>query len=243
MGAGFQAWTDSGLIQIDGLTPNYHLSQQYQTVTTQASLPTVTNNVGNQFSATYYQATFNFTGTSPLFAFWADGGQWVTPWKFQKTGDLTWQVQFISAYACNIRLFIFDLVPVQATTAGLQVFNDVGVLIADAAFPMARVIDVVDGQYLAGAGYDATGTSMPGPGTLSRDYGKPVAVACAFPAHYLFNTGDGGGGETTMSGWSFSGNQITWEFHTFNGTRGDHYVGYREATYYRFMVLDMIGIL
>ncbi|CAB3688762.1 hypothetical protein LMG24238_03002 [Paraburkholderia sediminicola] len=242
MTAGFQAFTDSGLFQIDGQTPNYQLTASLVQTLRQESIPTVYNNVGQQFYATYWHTTFSFTATNPLFAFVADGNVMVTPWKFSKTGSNTYTAEFIGAGQANVTLFIFDKVAPSGSRFGLQVFDNTGALIADAVSPFARVLDVKSGAYLSGSGFDGTGTSMPGAGTQSQDYGRPVAIAGCFPAHYMSNSGDGTG-ETTMSGIAVSGGVVTWEFHTFNGTRGSHYVGFREASAWRFMVLDMTGII
>ncbi|CAD6536480.1 hypothetical protein LMG27952_03155 [Paraburkholderia hiiakae] len=244
MTAGFQAFTDSGLVQIDGLNPNFQLISSLAQTLQQESLATVYNNVGTQFYATYWHTTFTFTANNPLFAFTADGGVMVTPWKFSRSGN-TYTAEFIGAAQTVVRLYVFDNVPVTASNFGLQVFSASGALIADAAKPFARVIDVKSDQYLSGSGFDGTGTSMPGTSTQSQTYGVNVAIAGCWPAHYMFGSGDnnGGTGETTMSGIAVSGGTITWEFHTFNGTRGAHFVGFRETTAYRFMVLDMTGII
>jgi hypothetical protein len=46
-----------------------------------------------------------------------------------------------------------------------------------------------------------------------------------------------------MTGIAVSGGTVTWEFHTFNGSRGSHFIGFHECSAYRFMVLDMTGII
>lgn len=241
---GFQAFTDSGIVQIDGLNPNFqHLSTLSQTLQSE-SLATVYNDQSTQFYATYWHTTFSFTANNPLVAFTADNGVMVTPWRFSRNGN-SYTAEFIGASQTTMHLYIFDNVPVVNSGFGLQVFDASGRLIADASSPFARVIDVKSGQYLDGSGFDGTGTSMPGPATQSQTYGVPIAIAGCWPAHYMFGSGDnnGGQGETTMTGVSVSGGNLTWEFHTFNGTRGDHFVGFRETTAYRFMVLDMTGII
>jgi hypothetical protein len=166
----------------------------------------------------------------------------VTPWKFTKSNN-TYTAEFIGAAQTNVRLFIFDVVAPGNSRFGLQVFNNAGALIADAASPFARVLDVQAGQYLGGTGFDGTGTTMPGVNTQSVNYGRPVAIAGCYPAHYMYSSGDGSDGETTMTGIAVSGGVVTWEFHTFAGTRGSHFIGYREASAWRFMVLDMTGII
>lgn len=241
MTAGFQAFTDTGLFQIDGQTPNYQLTTTLVQTLQLESIPTVYNNVGQQFYATYWHTTFTFYANKPLFAFVADGNVMVTPWRFSKGGN-TYTAEFIGAAQTNIRLFVFDLVVPVSSRFGLQVFDSSGNLIADAASPFARILDVRSGQNLGGTGFDGTGTSMPGVNTQSANYGRPVAIAGCWPAHYMSNSGDGNG-ETTMTGIAVSGGLVTWEFHTFNGKRSDRYVGFREASAWRFMVLDMTGIL
>lgn len=244
MPAGFQAFTDTGLFQIDGETPNYQLIASLAQVLAQDSLPTVYNNASQQFSATYWHTTFTFNANNPLVAFLADGGVMVTPWRFSRSGNV-FTAEFIGASQTTVRLYVFDNVPPTNSHFGLQVFSSAGALVADAASPFAKVIDVKAGQYLAGTGFDNTGTTMPGAGTQAQDYGRPIAVAGCWPAFYMFGSGDnnGGQGETTMTGISISGSVLTWELHTFNGTRGSHFIGFREATAYRFMVMDMTGIL
>lgn len=244
MTAGFQAFTDTGLFQIDGLTPNFQLTASLAQTLQQESIPSVYNNAGTQFYVTYWHTTFQFTATNPFFAFVADGNVMVTPWKFSKTGSNTFTAEFIGASQTTVRLYVFDQVIPTANRFGLQVFDASGNLIADAANPFAKVIDIQTGQYVGGTGYDATGTSMPGPQTTSLNYGRNVAIAGCFPAHYMSASGDSStGGETTMTGIAVSGGVVTWELHTFAGGRGSHWVGYREASYYRFMVLDMTGII
>jgi hypothetical protein len=242
MTAGFQAFTDTGVVQIDGQTPNFQLVASYAQVLQQETLPTVYNNVGNQFSAPYWHTTFTFTANNPLFAFVADGGVMVTPWRFSRSGN-TFTAEFIGASQTAVRLYVFDNVPVVGSRFGLQVFNSAGALIADAASPFCKVIDVKSGQYVPGTGWDASGLTMPGPGTLSQTYGVNIAIAGAWPAHYMYDVGNGSAGETTMTGFAVSGGTVTWEFHTFNGTRQPHFIGFRECTAYRFMVLDMTGII
>lgn len=244
MTAGFQSISTNGSIyQIDGTTPNVQLTNTLAQTLQQTSIPTVYNNVGQQFYATYWYTKFTFNASNPLYAFTADSNVMICPWQFTQVGPNTYTAEFIGASQTAIRLYVFDQVVATGSRYGLQVFNSSGVLIADAASPFAKVIDVRSGQYQPGTGFDGTGSSMPGTNTQQANYGRNVAIAACFPAHYMSNSGDGSNGETTMSGIAVSGGVVTWEFHTFNGSRGSHYVGFREASYYRFMVLDMTGII
>jgi hypothetical protein len=242
MTVGFQAFTDTGIVQIDGLTPNFQLVSQFAQVLQSQSIASVYNDVGHLFSATYWHTAFTFTANNPLFAFVADGGVMIAPWRFSRSGN-TYTAEFIGSAQTTVRLFIFDNVLPAPSRFGLQVFNSAGVLIADAASPFCKVIDVKAGQYLPGTGWDASGTSMPGPQTQSQAYPVNVAIAGCWPSHYMFSSGDGPGAETTMLGVGVSGGTVTWEFHTFAGSRGSHFIGFHECTAYRFMVLDMTGIV
>lgn len=235
MTAGFQAFTDTGIVQIDGSTPNYQLTQSLAQVTQQESVPTVYGATGQMYQ-TFWHTTFTFSASSPLFAFRGDGNVMVTPWRFSKNGN-SYTAEFISAGQTTVRLYIFDQVPVTASHFGLQVFNASGALIADAANPFARVIDVIEGQYMPGQGFQAVGNAVPGPNTQSKTYGVNVAFAGCFPAHY-----PGVNSPYILSGLAASGGTITWEFHTYIGGSGG-FVGFSESTYYRFMVMDMTGII
>ncbi|MFM0192428.1 hypothetical protein PQQ65_05000 [Paraburkholderia strydomiana] len=238
MTAGFQAFTDTGVVQIDGTTPNYQMTAALAQVTQLESVPTVFNNVNTQFYSTFWHTTFTFNASNPFFAFTADGGVMVTPWKFSRAqGSNTFTAEFISVSQATIRLYVFDQVPVTGNRFGLQVFNAAGVLIADAANPFARVIDVIEGQYQPGLGWQAVGNSVPGPNTQSKSYGVPVAFGGALPAHYFVNTSP-----FILSAFGASGGSISWEFHQYVGNNSGTFVGFAEATRYRFMVLDMTGI-
>ncbi|CAB3746440.1 hypothetical protein LMG29542_00211 [Paraburkholderia humisilvae] len=150
----------------------------------------------------------------------------------------------MSAYGYSIRF------PPKDSGFGLQVFDEGGVLIADAATPFVRVIDVVQGAYFGGTGYESSGATMPGENLQSRSYPVHTAIAACYPAHYTFDTGGASGlsGETTMSGIAVNnipggGSIVTWGFHTYAGGRGSHYIGFREASQYSFLVLDMTGLI
>ncbi|MFM0595320.1 hypothetical protein [Paraburkholderia dilworthii] len=237
MTAGFQAFTDTGAVQIDGLTPNYQLVAALAQVTQQESIPTVFNNVGTQFYGTFWHTTFTFNASRPFFAFRADGAVLATPWKFSRVNNNTFTAEFVSASQTTVRLYIFDQVPVTANRFGLQVFDASGSLIADAANPFARVIDVVEGQYQAGLGWQAVGNSTPGPNPQSRVYGVPVAFGGVMAAHYAVNDNP-----VILSAFSANGGSIGWQFFPYLGSNSGTFVGFAEATRYRFMVLDMTGI-
>lgn len=245
MANGFKAWTATGLFQIDGTTPNFQLTSRQYAVCSVQSLPTVYNNVGTQFYASYHAVTFTFTASTPMVAFRADGNARCCPWKFTRSGN-TYTATFICESNVGITLWVFDSNPPNSTF-GLKCWDGSGNLVANAVQPFAKVLDVIQGAYFAGTGWYASGGQMPGNNPQTRSYGGlPVAFAACYPCHYMEGSGDSSSGgtvnSTNMSGLKASGDTIGWEFFTFAGTRSGNFVGFRESTAYSFLVLDMSGI-
>ncbi|QIX17311.1 hypothetical protein [Burkholderia multivorans] len=244
MTVGFQAFTDSGLFQIDGSTPNYQLTASLAAVTQQTTIDTVVNNASIQYRGTYWFCSFTFQADSPpLWAFVADGGVMVTPWKFSRSGSI-YTVQLITASQTTVRLFVYSRVTVPSSNFGMQVFDASGTLIADAFQPFCKVLDVVSDQYLPGYGWTVEG--FPLENRQSRDYGRPVAIAGMWPAHYISgstNSNQRLWDIAEMSAVGVSGGVVTWELHRYNGGPPPNISCYRECMHSRFMVLDMTGVL
>ncbi|VWC95784.1 hypothetical protein BCO18175_03696 [Burkholderia contaminans] len=244
MSVGFQAFTDSGLFQIDGSTANYQLIASLAAVSQQTSINTVYNNASIQFTGTFWLCSFTFRSDQPpLWAFVADGGVMATPWDFTRNGSI-YTVRLITTSQTTVRLFVYARVSPAASNFGFQVFDAGGTLIADASQPFCKVLDVVAGQYLDGYGWAVTG--FPGVGTQSRSYGRPVAIACMWPAHYISgstNSNQRLWDIAEMSAVGVAGDVVTWELHRYNGGNPPNITCYRECMHYRFMVLDMTGVL
>lgn len=238
---GFKAYTNTGLFQIDGVTPNFQLVNRQFGTTQQTVLNTVYNNVGTQFTATYWAITFTFAADSPLVAFRADDGYRVCPWKFSRSGNV-YSATFITDVQAPVTMWVFDKAQATADNFGFKVYDPSGNLVCSAIQPMSKIADVIAGQYFAGTGFYSGGGQMPGDNPQTRGYSFKPAFAACYPAHYMESSGGGSGASTNMSGLLVSGNTIQWDFHTYNGVRSGNYVGFREATAYRFLVLDMTGI-
>jgi hypothetical protein len=244
---GFKAWTTTGLFQIDGSTFNFQLAQTANVNTSVQNLPTVTNNAGTQYYVGYNAAVFTFTANSPLLAFRLSGAVKGTLWSCTRNGN-TYTATVIAQSACTVTFFIFDQQPAYSDNYGLKVYNGSGQLVANAIQPFAKVIDVIDGQYFPGTGWFASGGQMPGNNPQTQDYSSlgvySICIAAVWSAHYMESTGNGqaGSGSTNMSGIYTSGTTVGWEFLTYAGTRSGNFVGFKECTHYRFMVLDMTSI-
>ena len=246
MTTGFKAYTDTGLFQIDGESLNFQLVNRQQGNTARQSLQTVYNNIGQQFSATYNVVTFVFTAVTPLVAFRAQDGVRVCNWSLTRSGN-TFTARFIAdTTGAQVTLWVFDQSTATADSFGMKIYNSSGQLMVSAIQPMAKIADVITGQYYAAqlTGF-VNGGNMPGDNVQTRAYSFKPAFAAVYPCHFMYGTGDESverGDGTMMSGLMVNGDSIQWDFHTYEGVRGNNYVGFAEASAYRFMVLDMTGI-
>lgn len=245
MGVGFQAFTDSGVFQIDGLTPNYQLVQRLEAVSQQTTVETVYNNASIQYYGTYWMCSFVFTADRPLYAFCADPGVGVSLWDAKASKDgRTYTVRFITEAQTTVRLFVFSNVPATGSRYGLQVFGPNGTLIADAASPFYRVLDVIESRYMGDAGWAVTGS--PNPSWDQRAYGRPVLISGLWPAHYIW-----GSSNSSQRLWDVleigtvrvTGDVISWGTRIYNGGRSPNITTFRECWHMRFMVLDGTGIV
>ncbi|WP_431820235.1 hypothetical protein [Burkholderia sp. F1] len=248
MTAGFQAFSDSGVFQIDGLTPNYQLVQSMSGVSQRTRVPTVWNDGhGRQFYGEYWICSFTFAADEPLYAFHADPGIGVALWD---AGALDgngrqFTVRLITTQQAMVRFFVFSKVPASSSNFGLQVFDERGSLIADATSPFYRVLDVIQENYMGDdLGWVVAGA--PNPPDRSKSYGRPVLISALWSAHYIW-----GSSNSNQLLWdileigtvSVSGDAVTWGTRVFNGGRTPNVTTFRECWRTRFMVLDGTGIV
>ncbi|WP_081896664.1 MULTISPECIES: hypothetical protein [Burkholderia] len=248
MEAGFQAFTDGGVFQIDGKTPNYQLVQSMSGVSQRTSVQTVWNNDHKlQFYGEYWICSFTFSADEPLYAFQADPGVGVALWDTTSadgSGRL-FTVRLITTQQATVRLFVFSKVPVSSSKFGLQVFDENESLIADAASPFYRVLDVIQEGYLGNdLGWVVAGA--PSPSDLSRSYGRPVLISALWSSHYIW-----GSSNSNQRLWDIleigmvwvTGDTVSWGTRLFNGGRSPNVATFRECWRTRFMVLDGTGIV
>ncbi|RQZ27302.1 hypothetical protein DIE14_12490 [Burkholderia sp. Bp9017] len=238
MGAGFQAFTDTGMYQIDGSTPNYQMVQAMSASSADGVLLLATNNVGRPFYTTLPNVSFTFNAAAgPMYGVYASDGVGITVWSTSVNGN-TYTLTFITERPCTVNFFLFDRVPTAAGKFGLQVFNDRGELIADSSKPFLRVLDVIYNEYLPGTGWAVLGA--PGAPWDSRTYGVPVIVSGIYPVRQVWSYDPAG---LELSSIRVSGNTVSWGATMYGGGRKPNWTGFREQWHSRFMVLDATGII
>jgi hypothetical protein len=156
MTAGFQAFNDGGVYQIDGTTINLVRRQLISVTTSAGALDMGKNNAGTMNTNTASVATVSFSAVTPLLVIYSPNRP-AAIMKCLNTGTNSWQAQ-IWTYAGNdtVELHVFDRADAAAPAGagfGLQVFNESGVLVADARQRVARVLDVQAGNII-GVGAD-----------------------------------------------------------------------------------------
>ncbi|MDN7419510.1 hypothetical protein [Burkholderia dolosa] len=238
MTAGFQAFTDTGLYQIDGLTPNYQMTQAMAGQSANSGLHLAYNDAGIEFSATLPNVKFTFNANAgPMYGVYAAGGVGITLWNTTVSGS-TYTLTFVTEQPCTVYLFLFDRVPPASGNFGLQVFDASGRLIADSSRPFLRVLDVIYDEYMVGTGWTVEGS--PSPPWQSRAYGAPVLVSAIYSVHKAWSYSPAG---VELTSIRVTGNVISWGTTMYGGGRKPNYSGFREQFHSRFMVLDATGIV
>lgn len=238
MPAGFQAFTETGVYQIDGATPNYQMVQAMSAQSVDTALRLAVNDAGKPFTTTLPSVAFSFNSTAgPMYGVYASDGAGITIWSTDVSGT-TYTLRFVTERPCTVFLFLFDSVPLVSGSFGLQVFNGRGDLIADSSRPFLRVLDVIYNEYLSGTGWDTLGA--PGAPWDSRTYGAPVIVSGIYPVRQAWSYDPAG---VELTSIRVSGNTVSWGTTMYGGGRKPNWSGFREQWHSRFMVLDATGIV
>ncbi|MCF1370335.1 hypothetical protein LH704_34330 [Burkholderia cenocepacia] len=238
MPAGFQAFTDTGVYQIDGLTPNYQMVQAMSAQSVDTSLRLAVNDANKPFSVTLPSVAFTFNATAgPMYGVYASDGVGITIWSTDVDGA-TYTLRFITERPCTVYFFQFDQVPLVSGNFGLQVFNGQGRLIADSSRPFLRVLDVIYNEYVPGVGWMVEGA--PSPQWDSRAYGVPIIVSGIYPVRHAWSYDPAG---VELSSIRVNGNSVSWGTTMYGGGRKPNLAGFREQWHSRFMVLDATGIV
>ncbi|MGU7780541.1 hypothetical protein [Burkholderia sp. PU8-34] len=240
MGAGFQAFTDTGVYQIDGQTPNYQLVSSMSGQSATEGILLALNDAGKAFYANLPIVRFTFAAgatTMPMYGVYASGGVGITIWSTKYEGGL-FTLTFVTEQPCTVYLFLFDRVPPAAGKFGLQVFDASGTLIADSSRPFLRVLDVIYEEYLPDNGWVVTGS--PYPQWKQKSYGVPVLAAAIYPVHKAWNYSPAA---VELSSIRIGGDTVYWGTTMYGGGKPQNFAGYREQYHLRFMVLDGTGIV
>ncbi|WP_261503564.1 hypothetical protein [Burkholderia multivorans] len=208
MPAGFQAFTDTGVFQIDGESVNFGFRQHAVCTTSDG---------GAGFNTLYPVATqLTFAAQSPVVAIYAPG-EAVALLACKENGDGTWTATFCSPVATSFDVYIFDAMsacPPSGSRCGLQAFNSQGVLIADSAIPFLKVLGAGSGDL----NVPPSSTAMQGGGTYTQQWTFGVAraatvvgvTATAYAAQGLTNPSQRlGKVMTMMSAWRHAGGVVS----------------------------------
>ena len=247
MTAGFQAWTDSGLVQIDGTTQNYALRQSFNVTTGAGSINAGKSNAGVQYTFTANVATFTFSANQPLIALYSPSA-YVTILQCVNSGG-TWTVQIWSNTAATVTVYVFDqsLAAVPSGAGyGLQVFDANGSLIADGRQRLARVLDTQSGN-IQGAGPGWGQFNQVDTRTYSWSYSgvSKVGVAAIGTAWVSSPTGGNNNGWYDISGLQTSGSTVNflWQYYSVGNTSHPGNNNCFGSQYdWRFMAIDLSNI-
>ncbi|UVA80478.1 hypothetical protein [Pandoraea commovens] len=147
--AGFEAWTQSGHYQIDGLYSNYGLLLKGTTDLAYSGI-WIGGSGNGDVTANAYVANITFAASMPLFAYSSPGA--VAQFVCRNNGDGTWTVQLQSLYAQTVTWYVFDATPQYVGAGfGTQVFDGAGKLVFDARTPYPRVLAMLNGRIAMGS--------------------------------------------------------------------------------------------
>ncbi|WP_144154430.1 hypothetical protein [Paraburkholderia sp. BCC1885] len=248
MTAGFQAYTDSGLVQIDGTTQNYALRQTIGVTTAAGDMNAGKANSGAMYTLRANIADVTVSAVQPLFAIYSPSA-YATIIKCVNNGGNSWTVRLWSSAAVGLTLYVFDQSAAAAPAGagyGLQVFDASGNLIADARQRLARVLDSQAGNINnAGAGWGQWNQVDTWTTSFSYAGVSKVGVACVGNAFLSAPTGGTNNGWYNMSGMQTVGNTIDFAYQYFQQGSVSHpgdVVCYGSAFDWRFIAIDLSNL-
>jgi hypothetical protein len=225
MTAGFQAWTDTGLVQIDGSTQNYALRQSFTVTTGAGDMNAGKSLAGSQYTLRANIVDFTVNAALPLVVLYSPSA-FATVLRCMAVGAGTWSVRIWSNAAASIGVYIFDQASSAAPSGagyGLQVFDPSGVLIADARQRLGRVVDIQSGNINnVGPGWgqftqvDSQSHQFPYP-QVSK-----IGVAGIGTAFVSSPTGGTNNGWYNMSGLQTAGNVINFNYSYYSQGNTSH---------------------
>jgi hypothetical protein len=247
MTVGFQAFTDTGLVQIDGTTPNYALRQKFDVTTASGNMNGSKSNAGTMYYYTAPVATFTIAAVQPLIALYS-ATAFATILQCLNNNNGTWTVKIWSSAVATVSVYIFDQAPAAAPTGpgyGLQVFDQNAVLIFDSRQRIARVIDTQSGNINnAGPGWGQWAQVDTRTYSWSYPSVSKIGVA-AIGTAFICTEGGGSNSWYNMSGLQTVGNTVNFKYQYYqNGTPShpNNNVAFGSQYDWRFMAIDLSNI-
>jgi hypothetical protein len=248
MTAGFQAFSDSGLVQIDGATQNYALRRQFNVTTATGSMNAGRSNANVQYTFNANVASFTISAVAPLIALYSPSA-YATILRCASQGSNTWSVQVWSNTPATMTVYVFDQSSSAAPSGagfGLQVFDASGTLIADGRQRLARVIDTQSGNINnAGAGWGQwnqvdSSTALWTYSTVSK-----IGVAAIGNAFVSSPTGGSNNGWYNLSALQTAGNTVNFNYAYYSVGNTSHPGNnncFGSQYDWRFMAIDLSNI-
>lgn len=243
MTAGFQAWTDSGFIQVDsdlGM-PNWQLRQKITAASSGSSFQLYYNNANIKGYCNANMVQFAFTAISPFVAFTVDSGAYFVPILTTVSGN-TYTINVVVNQPCNVTAYIFDRADqtMSGNNFGAQVFNTAGQCVADVTVPFARILGSYTGnlQFPSGSmGWYSGGGQEPPKGVFgSWNLGVgTVAVGAVIPTWEYTSSVDG----VYLSMFNTNGGVVTGTNGLIGSGSSSNYVGFKEQLQWGFTALDV----
>lgn len=247
MSWGFQAFTDTGLVQIDGTTQNYALRQKFDVATSAGSINAGRSNASVMYTFNADVASFTFSAVKPLVALYSPNA-YVTLLQC-KNNNGTWTAKIWANTAATVTVYIFDQSSAAAPSGpgyGLQVFDQNGALVFDARQRIARVIDTQTGN---------VNNTSPGWGqwnqidSQTHQFSYPsvskIGVAAIGTAFVSSPTGGSNNGWYNISGFQTAGNVVNFRW-SYNQVGNTSHPGnntcFGSQFDWRFMAIDLSNI-
>lgn len=248
MTAGFQAWTDTGLVQIDGTTQNYALRQTFSVTTASGDMTAGKSNSGSQYTLRANLVDFSITAIAPLVCLYSPNA-YATIQRCKKNNDGTWSVRIWSDVPASIAVYIFDKSSAAAPSGvgfGLQVFDASGNLVADARQRLARIMDTQSGNINnAGPGWGQWAHVDQRTYQFSYPSVSKIGVAAIGTAFVSSPTGGTNNGWYNISALKTSGNVVSFNYNYYqqgNTSHPGNDVNFGSQFDWRFMAVDLSNL-
>jgi hypothetical protein len=245
MPAGFQAFTDTGLVQIDGTTQNYALRQTLTVNTAAGSMNIGKSNSGTQWTITANVSSFTINALQPLVVIYSPNA-YATLLHCIPQGSNNWAILLWSSVAAPITVYVFDQSSAAVPSGpgfGLQVFDANGILVADARQRLARIVDTQAGNIMgAGPGWGQWNQRDNLNASWSYPTVQKIGVAAIGTALVSSPTGGNSSGWYDISGLQTAGNTVNFQWQYYQQGNAPHpgnnvCFGYQYN--WRFMAVDL----